>query len=160
MGADDCRDRFIERVAALTGRTTYRVPVGGRATGLILTDQDVAAAIAMGRRRHKDKTVDDTDCGPELVMDFHQQGRANKPTTTYRLERAVMRKLHMEQPHYRVARAVNAVYEMFMLGIEEPVPQGVPDHVWYTLCDVVLAILLDAYNEALPRMERALLRGV
>lgn len=58
------RPGFIERVAALAGETTYRVPTGGRGTK---TDQlpgahAIAAALAFGRRGEDDVGPDVAYC--------------------------------------------------------------------------------------------------
>lgn len=55
------RSSFCERIAALAGRTTYRVPVGGRSTAGVMTEQDVAAALAYARRGA-------SDIGPDIAL--------------------------------------------------------------------------------------------
>lgn len=62
-----------ERVARLEGVTTYRDPRDGFSFGSAngLTDQDVAAAIALSRARREDGTPDPNDCGPECLETYY-----------------------------------------------------------------------------------------
>lgn len=65
----DKRKPKTERLARLEGVTTYRDPRDGFSFGSAygLTDQDVAAAIAMSRARREDGSTDSNDCGPECL---------------------------------------------------------------------------------------------
>lgn len=62
-----------ERVARLEGVTTYRDPRDGFSFGSAhgLTDQDVAAAIALSRERRDDGKPDANDCGPECLETYY-----------------------------------------------------------------------------------------
>lgn len=62
----------VERVARLEGVTTYRDPRDGFSLGssIGITDQDVAAAIALSRAKKPDGSVDKNDVGPECLETF------------------------------------------------------------------------------------------
>lgn len=68
----DKRKPRTERMARLEGSTTYRDPRDGFSMGsaITITDQDVAAALALSRATKEDGKVDKNDVGPECLETF------------------------------------------------------------------------------------------
>jgi hypothetical protein len=150
----DAPPDFRDRIAALTGRTAYRVPVGGRATGTPMTDQDVAAAVAMGRRRFRSGEVDPRDVGPEVLYGICTGTRHRKPDVCQRIAEMILAHVSGKQ-RFRVYKAVNAAYEDVVMAVTLAMPEDIPRPTWETLFATAVGILRTESEGALRRAERA-----
>lgn len=153
---------FIERVAALVGRTTYREPVNGHGTAPGLTDQDVAAALAMGRRRVRvdgHLVIDHHDVGPEIAIGMVCQVRHRKPDVCAEVERAIAMTLRRIGRRQRLAIAVNAAYEDLVMMVRMPKPPRIPSRLWELYYSIAFGSMQAAAENALLRAELALYRA-
>lgn len=80
----------IERIARLEGSTTFRDPREGFgiSTKVQLSDQDIASAIAMSRRRRDDGTPDPDDVGPECLETYYGSTQTHRRLLVYAYMRA------------------------------------------------------------------------
>ena len=145
------RNAFIERVAALTGQTTYRVPVGGRSTGgSHLPDAHaIAAALAFARRGP-------ADIGPDVAFCWATGSDAYRVRVTVTLSQALR---HHRFRHGRAhsLRAAQWAWHAMMHAESGPRPVPAP-RCWELMVLTCLSILESEAWDALREAERRYIR--
>ena len=144
------RPEFVERVAALAGGTTYRLPVAGRGTK---TDQlpdahAIAAALAYAR-------TEPDDIGPDVAYCWVLQSDAYRQQTTRRL--AIL----LRSPRTRTLAthrllAADVAWEVMIHNRRTKVaqPADVMPRDWDALLLAAIGMLQAAAWEALDTAER------
>lgn len=145
-GASMNRDDFIERIAALAGQTTYRVPVGGRGTKLShLPDAHaVATALSFARRNPE-------DIGPDIAYCWALGTDAYRERVTRRLSDALRHHRFRGAGSHRLA-AVQWAWQAMIHGESHPRPAPHPP-CWELMVLTALATLESEAWEALRNAE-------
>ncbi len=147
---------FAERLAALAGRGSYREPVGGRATGGVMTDQDVAAAVAMGRRRRPDGQPDHKDIGPDILFAMYTQTRHRKPDIVDAVADALLSHPGLRgHNRWMVRKATNAAFEQLAMHYPIDHPASISPSRWALYFSAAWGVMQSEAGSALIRAEAA-----
>lgn len=149
------RPEFVERVAALAGGTTYRLPVAGRGTKAdqLPDAHAVAAALAYAR-------TSPGDIGPDVAYCWALQ------TDVYR-DRVLRQALAMLPGKGRSAKvegelmqALGAAWDAMIWDRPTRRPADIPERAWSVALLFGIKVLHESAWDAVAAAERAYRRGV
>lgn len=146
------RDSFIERVAALAGQTTYRVPVGGRGTKLshVPDAHAVATALSFARRNRE-------DIGPDIAYSWVIGSDAYRERVTRTLSSALRQHRFRGAGAHRLAAAQWA-WQAMIHGVSGPRPCPAPA-CWELMVLTAMAAMEAEAWDALREAERRYIRA-
>jgi hypothetical protein len=144
--------RFHEEIAALMGGTTYRVPVGGRATGgsYLPAAHKVAAALAFARRG-------DNDIGPDMALAIAFECDDKRAWIVRMVAEAMFadRDALVRRNRPNLNRMADAAYVRLVHGVLIPKPEGISERAWSVLVAVMCQVMSSEAEDAIARAARA-----
>lgn len=145
-----------ERLTSLAGKSTYRVPVGGRSTKLSVLsgDQELAAALGMARRRD-----DPLDIGPDAAFDIATRSSRHM----VRVVQALALSLGSSRDHRAIRRSrpwlriiAGDAYLRLIYGQRYAMPDGIRQDDWDCLTEAAYRVLTTMAEDAVDRAQRSL----
>lgn len=149
------RPEFVERVAKLAGKTTYRVPVGGRGTKMdqLPDEHAVAVALAYSRQGRDDIGPDVAYC---LVLQSDAYRRKVVRTLAQRIGDAVNPHAIRESRQHAAA-ACDAAWDAVIhltKGVSSRRPVDCPERAWDLMLLGAIKLIHDSAWDSLAEAER------
>lgn len=148
------RPEFLERVAALAGKTTFRVPHGARGArqDQMPDAHAIAAALAYARRGQD-------DIGPDVAFCFALQNDTYKPKVVRLLADALCMSSSMQREH--AVQAIVAAWDVFIYNRASAIamPTNLDKRAWDALLLLACGTLHDSAWDALAEAEKMYFRS-
>lgn len=146
------RPEFIERLAALAGGSTYRMPTAGKGTKLdqLPDTHAIAAALGFARRGH-------LDIGPDVAFCWALQSDCYKERVIDRVVGALGAASHSTSEE--LALAVAAAWDSMIWSRSTKRPARIPQKAWDVALLCAIGVLQNSAWDALAEAERRYTRA-